>query len=79
MTLTESGLKEAMRVVRLHRLWELYLNERMNLPQDHVHHAADAIEHILTPEIEEALLRDLGYPTIDPHESIIPGVIKSDL
>ena len=75
MSLTESGLKEAMRVVRLHRLWELYLNVRMNIPQDHVHHAADAIEHIITPEIEEALLKELGYPTIDPHESHIPGVI----
>lgn len=79
MTLTEKGLEEAMRVVRLHRLWELYLNERMNLPHDHVHHAADAIEHIITPEIEQALLKDLGYPTTDPHESIIPGVIKSGI
>ncbi len=77
MTLTQIGLEEAMRVVRLHRLWELYLNERMNIPQDHVHHAADAIEHILTPEIEEALLKELGYPTIDPHESVIPGVVKT--
>ena len=77
MSLTESGLKEAMRVVRLHRLWELYLNVRMNIPQDHVHHAADAIEHIITPEIEEALLKELGYPTIDPHESHIPGVIRT--
>ncbi|NEN24138.1 iron chelate uptake ABC transporter family permease subunit [Cryomorpha ignava] len=78
MTLTQRGLEEAMRVVRLHRLWELYLNERMNMPQDHVHHAADAIEHIITPEIEEALLKELGYPTIDPHESLIPGVIKAE-
>ena len=74
MSLTPSGLEEAMRVVRLHRLWELYLNERLNIPQDHVHHDADAIEHIITPELEEALLKELGYPTIDPHESIIPGV-----
>lgn len=78
MSLTDSGLKEAMRIVRLHRLWELYLNVRMNIPQDHVHHAADAIEHIITPEIEEALLKELGYPTIDPHESHIPGVISTE-
>lgn len=78
MSLTDSGLKEAMRVVRLHRLWELYLNVRMNIPQDHVHHAADAIEHIITPEIEEALLKELGYPTIDPHESHIPGVLRTE-
>ncbi len=78
MSLTDSGLEEAMRIVRLHRLWELYLNVRMNIPQDHVHHAADAIEHIITPEIEEALLKELGYPTIDPHESHIPGVIRTE-
>src|SRR5690554_1668559 len=77
ISLTAKGLEEATRIVRLHRLWELYLNVRMNIPQDHVHHAADAIEHIITPEIEEALLKELGYPTIDPHASHIPGVIST--
>jgi manganese/zinc/iron transport system permease protein len=73
-SLSPSGRHEAMRVVRLHRLWELYLNLRVNIAQDHVHHDAEAIEHIITPELEEALLKELGYPSLDPHSSVIPGV-----
>ncbi|MFT4770059.1 MAG: manganese/zinc/iron transport system permease protein [Cryomorphaceae bacterium] len=72
--LTDHGRSEATRVVRLHRLWELYLNERMNIAPDHVHHDAEAIEHIITPELEHMLLKDLGYPELDPHSSEIPGI-----
>ncbi len=72
--LSESGFQEASRVVRLHRLWELYLNQRVNMATDHVHHDAEAIEHIITPELEEALIKDLDYPLLDPHKSIIPGM-----
>jgi manganese/zinc/iron transport system permease protein len=75
--LSESGLTEAQRVVRLHRLWELYLNTRMNMASDHVHHNAEAIEHIITPELEAALIKELGYPTLDPHLSEIPGIPKT--
>lgn len=70
--LTASGFTESQRVVRLHRLWELYLSERMNMAADHVHNTAEAIEHILTPEVEQALLEELGHPIQDPHQSIIP-------
>jgi manganese/zinc/iron transport system permease protein len=59
-------------VVRLHRLWELYLTERMHMAPDHVHNTAEAIEHLLTPEVEAALLKELGRPVLDPHESEIP-------
>ena len=70
--ITRSGFKEAMRIVRLHRLWELYLNQRLNLEPDHVHNDAEAIEHIITPEIEMLLAKELDSPTIDPHASKIP-------
>jgi manganese/zinc/iron transport system permease protein len=73
--LSPQGMLQAARVVRLHRLWELYLNKRMNMALDHVHHDAEAIEHIITPELEEALLKELNYPLFDPHMSAIPGVI----
>jgi len=70
--LTEKGLTEARRVVRLHRLWEMYLTERMRLKADHIHPNAETIEHIITPEIEEQLIAELGFPEVDPHESPIP-------
>jgi len=71
--LTDKGLKESARIVRLHRLWELYLNKRLNLAPDHVHDDAEAMEHIITPEIERQLEKELGYPVLDPHKSRIPG------
>jgi len=72
--LTEKGVLEAARIVRVHRLWELYLSERMNIAPDHVHPDAEAIEHIITPELEKELLRELDYPELDPHQSVIPGI-----
>lgn len=70
--LSERGLEEGKRIVRLHRLWEMYLTERMRLKADHIHPNAETIEHIITPEIEEQLLRELDYPKVDPHQSPIP-------
>lgn len=72
LSLSQKGLEEAKRVVRLHRLWEMYLTERMRLKSDHIHPNAETIEHIITPEIEELLLQELGYPDQDPHQSPIP-------
>lgn len=70
--LTEKGVTESRRVVRLHRLWELYLQRYLHLDPDHVHDDAEAIEHVITPEIEAKLDQDLGYPHIDPHNTMIP-------
>lgn len=70
--ITNSGWEESKRIVRLHRLWELYLNKKMNLPEDHIHANAETMEHILTPEMEALLLKELDYPDRDPHDSIIP-------
>ncbi len=66
--LTASGKKESKRIVRLHRLWEQYLLKRTSIDTDHVHSGAEAIEHILTPEIEAELTKELG----------IDGVPKED-
>ncbi|KAA3648917.1 MAG: zinc ABC transporter permease [Bacteroidetes bacterium] len=72
--ITAKGLNEAIRIIRLHRLWEMYLNQRLKLEPDHVHNDAEAIEHIITPEIERQLEKELNYPTKDPHQSIIPYI-----
>lgn len=71
-SLSDKGMKEAKRIVRLHRLWEMYLTERMRLKADHIHPNAETIEHIITPEIEKLLLKELGHPEMDPHSSPIP-------
>jgi manganese/zinc/iron transport system permease protein len=70
--LTTTGAIEAARVVRLHRLWEMYLTQRMHLKSDHIHPNAETIEHIITPEIEKELMEELGSPERDPHNSKIP-------
>lgn len=70
--LTDGGWRKAARVVRLHRLWELYLTKYMNIAADHVHDDAETIEHIITPELERELEHQLGYPDKDPHNTEIP-------
>ncbi|MFM8347321.1 MAG: metal ABC transporter permease, partial [Bacteroidota bacterium] len=70
--LTPEGMKKGKRIVRLHRLWELYLTTKMNIAPDHVHDDADTVEHLITPELEAELEQQLNYPSTDPHASTIP-------
>jgi manganese/zinc/iron transport system permease protein len=70
--LTEEGKTRGKRVVKIHRLWELYLTTHLHIAPDHVHEDADTIEHLLTPELEAELEKTLDYPKIDPHKSEIP-------
>ncbi|MEO9802101.1 MAG: iron chelate uptake ABC transporter family permease subunit [Reichenbachiella sp.] len=70
--LTDQGRLKGQRIVKLHRLWEVYLTKYLRIAPDHVHEDADNIEHILTPELEVKLEALLQYPTSDPHESNIP-------
>lgn len=72
MRLSDIGVQEAARVVRIHRLWEMYLSTRMRLRSDHIHPNAETVEHIITPELEAELIKELNRPEIDPHESKIP-------
>ena len=61
-----------MRIVRIHRLWELYLTTYLRIAPDHVHEDAETIEHIITPEMELKLEHLLDFPDKDPHHSEIP-------
>jgi manganese/zinc/iron transport system permease protein len=70
--LTEEGKTRAQRVVKIHRLWELYLTTYLKIAPDHVHEDAETIEHLLTPELEATLEKELGYAKVDPHKSEIP-------
>ena len=71
-SLTEAGRRKAERVVRIHRLWELYLTTKMNIAPDHVHDDAETMEHLITPELEAELEKQLNYPKTDPHAAEIP-------
>ncbi len=73
MKLTEKGLEEAERIVRKHRIWELYLARRLDLPPDHVHRDAEAMEHALSDEALAEFEELLGYPKFDPHGQPIPA------
>lgn len=70
--LSSQGQRRGERVVRLHRLWELYLTQYLHLASDHVHEDAETIEHIITPELEQKLMEELGFPVMDPHSARIP-------
>lgn len=71
--LTESGLAAALRVIRRHRLIELYLHQHLSVPWDRVHDEAERLEHALTPYLEEQIDAKLGYPQFDPHGAPIPS------
>jgi manganese/zinc/iron transport system permease protein len=70
--LTKEGRIRATRIVRLHRLWEVYL-VFLGQGLEKVHRSAEEMEHIITPELEEELTELLGNPKRDPHAQLIPS------
>lgn len=72
--LTPQGEKEAALIVRKHRLTEMYLVEKMGFGWEEVHHIAEQIEHIQSPEFFSKMDELLGYPKVDPHGSPIPDI-----
>lgn len=70
--LTASGTRLARKIIRFHRLWEVYLVEYCGVSRDRVHPSAEEMEHIITPEIELELERLLNDPLYDPHHQRIP-------
>jgi manganese/zinc/iron transport system permease protein len=71
-SLTEDGKHRAAKIVRLHRLWEVYLVNDLGLGAEHVHCSAEEMEHIITPAIEMQLTELLHDPKEDPHHQPIP-------
>lgn len=70
--LTEEGQMRAARIIRLHRLWELYLTECLGVSGHRVHESAEEMDHILTDEMEHELTQLLADPKKDPHRQPIP-------
>ena len=72
VTLTAKGKKEALKVIRKHRLWEVFLLEHLNFHWDEIHDIAEQLEHINSDQLIEKLDRFLNYPKNDPHGDPIP-------
>jgi DtxR family transcriptional regulator, Mn-dependent transcriptional regulator len=70
--LTPDGERLALEVLRHHRLLELYLAEQLGVPWDRVHEEAEALEHVLSEDLESRIAAKLGHPTHDPHGDPIP-------
>jgi DtxR family transcriptional regulator, Mn-dependent transcriptional regulator len=70
--LSEIGWRAALRVVRRHRLLELFLSETLGLPWDRLHDEAEKLEHALSPGLCEVIAAKLGDPNTDPHGDPIP-------
>ncbi|WP_456377171.1 metal-dependent transcriptional regulator [Lutibacter sp.] len=72
VTLTHSGKKIAVGIVRKHRLWEVFLVNNLNFNWDEVHDIAEQLEHIKSETLVDRLEKFLDYPKHDPHGDPIP-------
>ena len=72
VSLTEEGTKAALTVVRKHRLWEVFLVEKLGFKWDEVHEIAEELEHIRSELLVDRLQDFLGNPRADPHGDAIP-------
>lgn len=70
--LTEKGSHLAKMIVRKHRLWEVFLVDKLQFPWDEVHDIAEQLEHIKSEKLINKLDNFLGNPTEDPHGDPIP-------
>ncbi len=77
--LTAEGKKVAINVIRKHRLWEVFLVEKLKFHWDEVHEIAEQLEHVHSEELITRLDQFLGSPEFDPHGDPIPdkhGILK---
>lgn len=72
LQITESGKRLALQTIRKHRLWEVFLVEKLNFAWDEVHEVAEQLEHIQSPLLIQRLDAYLNFPKFDPHGDPIP-------
>ncbi len=72
VNVSNKGKKAALHIIRKHRLWEVFLVDKLHFKWDEVHEIAEQLEHIKSPVLVEKLDEFLGHPTIDPHGDPIP-------
>lgn len=73
VSLTEKGKLSAKMIVRKHRLWEVFLVDKLDFSWDEVHDIAEQLEHIKSEQLINKLDDFLGNPTEDPHGDPIPN------
>ncbi len=73
VSLTELGTKTALNLVRKHRLWEVFLVDKLDFTWDEVHEVAEQLEHIKSKKLIDKLDEHLGFPEVDPHGDPIPS------
>lgn len=71
--LTERGRSQAANIIRSHRLWEVYLSRHLGLPLHELHFAAEQLEHVTTPAMQDQLAGLAQAEAEDPHGREIPG------
>jgi len=71
--ITDEGRLYALRIIRVHRLWERYLADETGVGEEEWHIAAERVEHYLSPEEADSLAAQIGNPVIDPHGDPIPS------
>lgn len=71
--LTDLGIKVANQLIRKHRIWEVFLFEKLGFEWNEVHVEADRLEHASSDKVIERLSELLGHPEYDPHGGIIPN------
>lgn len=72
VSLTDSGIKTALSIIRKHRLWEVFLVEKLDFNWDEVHEVAEQLEHIKSEKLIDKLDELLDFPKYDPHGDPIP-------
>lgn len=73
LNLTSDGRSYALRVIRVHRLWEKYLADETSVTENEWHQKAEEIEHTLTLAQADQLAAQIGNPVFDPHGDPIPS------
>lgn len=71
--LTQEGVKLALSIIRRHRIWEVFLVEKLQFSWDEIHEVAEELEHIASDLLIARLDTFLGFPEIDPHGDPIPS------
>ena len=73
VSLSAEGNRAALKTIRKHRLWEVFLVEKLGFGWDEVHDIAEQLEHVQSTKLTEKLAQFLGNPLFDPHGDPIPN------